>query len=236
MNGANRPNRWQRFAEEAPQFYILTDPELARLDPEERRQQFFSSGEADVKDALACVDRWNHGWGCAVEIGCGIGRLTLPLARRFAETRAIDVAPTMLKHLQNNAHAAGIENILTYQPDEAWDDGEVDYVYSLLVFQHVPELKIIDDYLTRIGRALILDGVAQLQFDTRPSTAAYVTRNLLPDVLLPRSQRKGIRRIRRRLVDLLAIFDRAGLVIADQWGHETAQHTFVLRRADTNPT
>ncbi|MDQ6745335.1 MAG: class I SAM-dependent methyltransferase [Actinomycetota bacterium] len=228
---AESANRWERFSKEAPESYILTGFESMGDSPDERRHHFFASGDEEVSKSLASVQQWNHGWDRALEIGCGIGRLTMPLARRFAEVRAVDVAPTMLARLRENAADTGLANIRGFLPTEPWDNnGGVDYAYSFLVFQHIEDLAVIDDYLMRIGRALLPNGVAQLQFDTRPRTAAYRARALLPDLVLPRSQRRGIRRIRRSPVELFDMVHRAGLVVADQSGLGGAQHTLVLRR------
>ena len=47
-----------------------------------------------------------------VEIGCGYGTFTLPVARECAgEVHAFDIDPAMLQTTEKNAHAAGLSNI-----------------------------------------------------------------------------------------------------------------------------
>lgn len=229
-------DRWEKFAREAPEYYIFTERQPAGLSAAERRRLFFASGESDVTESLARIQEERHGWGRAVEIGCGIGRLTLPLARRFAEVRAVDVAPTMLALLRGNAEMAKLSNISPFLPGDGWDEGPgLDYVYSFIVFQHIEDFSIIQNYVMRIGQALLPTGVAQLQFDTRPFGLTYRIRSRLPDFVLPRSQRGGIRRVRRHSTELVEVFNRAGLSIVEQYGVATAYHTFVLRVMRDSP-
>jgi 2-polyprenyl-3-methyl-5-hydroxy-6-metoxy-1,4-benzoquinol methylase len=225
-------NRWEEFAREAPEEYILTGPRVATSSDAERRRGFFASGEQSVAEVLDRAGRYGHGWGCALDIGCGIGRLSLPLARRFSEVRSVDVAPTMLSLLQSNAGEAGLANIQTYLPDGTWDTpATVDYVLCFIVFQHIESWPVICDYLERIGRALRPHGIAHLQFDTRPRSLPYFARNLLPDVVLPRPQRRGIRRIRRTPAELARLFRASHLEVAEEWGQDSGFHTFLVRSA-----
>ncbi len=82
----------------------------------------------------------------------------------------------------------------------------------------------------RLTAALKPGGVALLQFDTRPQTQAYRLRNTLPDVLLPRPWRRGIRRIRRSPDDLAKILTDAGFERVRDEGKGTEEHVFVLRK------
>jgi hypothetical protein len=72
--------------------------------------------------------------------------------------------------------------------------------------------------------------MALLQFDTRPRSPAYRLRNALPDGLLRRQWRRGIRRIRRRPAQLAALFDAAGLPVVRELGPRTEEHVFILRK------
>jgi predicted TPR repeat methyltransferase len=46
-----------------------------------------------------------------LDIGCGPGTLTIPLARKVKKVTALDVSEEMLKHLRANAAANGLTNI-----------------------------------------------------------------------------------------------------------------------------
>ena len=46
-----------------------------------------------------------------LDIGCGIGRLTVPVAKRVAKVTALDVAGGMLEYCTQNVRAAGLTNV-----------------------------------------------------------------------------------------------------------------------------
>lgn len=221
-------NSWERFAESDPFFYICTDPR--------DRERFFESGRELTERSIARVEDLLPGRGLAIEIGSGLGRLTFPHAEVFETVRAVDIAPTMLRGLRALAADRGLSNIHTYLPDEPWDEpgGIADYVYSYLVFQHIDDLGAIVTFFSRLAGALRPLGIAQLQFDTRPRTLPYRLRGLTPEFILPRTQRRGIRRTRRSPDLVRRLILEVGLSILDDFGAGTEEHWFILQRAGAN--
>ena len=71
----------------------------------------------------------------AVEVGCGVGRMTVHMAQDFTRLYAFDVSAEMLRH------APAIENA-RYVAGDSLDviPAAVDYVLSFLVFQHMPKM------------------------------------------------------------------------------------------------
>jgi hypothetical protein len=137
----------------------------------------------------------------------------------------------MLRRLAENCAAAGIGAVRGFLPHEPWDAGRpVDFAYSRWVLQHIPDVRVIEDYVARLGACMRSGGIAYLQFDTRPATAGYRLRNTLPDAVLPRIWRRGVRRIRRRPDDLRAMCARHGFSIAEESGAGTTDHVLLLRR------
>lgn len=55
-----------------------------------------------------------------LDIGCGPGRLAVPIARKAARVTALDVAPQMLAVCEQNAREAGVSNLETRLLN--WDD------------------------------------------------------------------------------------------------------------------
>jgi SAM-dependent methyltransferase len=73
-----------------------------------------------------------------VDLGCGIGHNTLPLARRFpdAEVIAIDAAAPMLRYGQARAASLGVQNVHFVQADAArttLEPGSADLVLTTMV-------------------------------------------------------------------------------------------------------
>ena len=106
----------------------------------------------------------------ALEIGCGPGRLMLPLSRHFGEIHGVDVSDEMavlarkrLAHiLHAHVHPTGGAGLPQFA-DESFD-----FIYSYAVFQHIPDRQAILDYLREIGRVLKPGGIFRGQFNDLP--------------------------------------------------------------------
>lgn len=228
MNNTYKENKWETFASKDAQSYI--DTSLLEVPKEKRKEKFFESGRYFTDKTFAKVENLLPDIERALEIGAGAGRLALPHARLFQEVIAVDIAPTMLKELNENAKNANLKNIQTFLPEQPWDEKTVSYAYSYFVFQHITDFTIIKHYIQRIADCLKEQGVAQLHFDTRKKSLLYNIRNKIPDFLLPRTQRKGIRRIRRNANHIYRLFDMNKLEIIEMHGHNSANTFFVLRK------
>ncbi len=70
-------------------------------------------GAAGLEPVIEAVLRHaNAGHGTvAVDLGCGTGQLSLPLARRGASVTAVDLSPQMIARLMAKARQAGLEGI-----------------------------------------------------------------------------------------------------------------------------
>lgn len=226
-----RENRWEEFAKENAEHYIWTDYRDYR-DPR-AMEAFMESGRVEVDEIMTVAgDRLAHR-GSALEIGCGVGRLTLPVARRFEHVFALDISPTMLRRLGEYCESNSVTNVTPILSTGSWaTDIRADLVYSRLVFQHIESLDEIGRYVTGAAACLEEGGLAYLQFDTRPRRLAYRAKALAPDWALPSRWRRGIRRIRRSPPELRALFDRAGFSVVDELRPRSADHAFVLERRE----
>lgn len=219
-----RGNPWDRFAKDDPTFYIATHTRWRWREED----AFWKSGERTVRFMWEHVYPRLTSHRLAIEIGVGIGRLAVPIAKRFSRVKVVDASQTMLRQLQLRCQQFGVCNIEPYPESAAWDTEPADFVYSALTFQHIAELAIIERYVERM--AACLSGIAFLQFDTRPQVKLEQWRARLPDRLLPRTWRQGIRRIRRSPDVLRAMFARHGLRIDEELDPNSSLHAFVLSR------
>ena len=135
---------WEQVARTDPYWGVLTkeDYRSATL-TEDARRRFFLLGEQAVVRALGvlaqrfgCPERFDT----ALEFGCGVGRLLMPLARRSGRAMGVDAAPTMLRLCAENAREAGLDNIelATDLGEFGLEPGSLDLVISFLVLQHIP--------------------------------------------------------------------------------------------------
>ena len=221
--------RWEALAQSDAEFYICT--ELASGD------DFFASGERDVERILSVAGDYVTRWTTALEIGCGVGRLTIPISRRFERVIAVDIAPTMLRKLQDNCLERSVSTVSPMLAGDHWERVEpIDFCYSRIVFQHIESWSVITDYFQRIATCLAPGGVFYVQFDTRPADVLYHIKNSLPDVILPRTKQRGVRRIRRTTAEVQALACACGLEGAYEHGAGTFDTEFVFRRSRSSRT
>jgi SAM-dependent methyltransferase len=157
---------WQRWGETEPYYGVLTDARFRGDALAENRAAFFKLGHNHIAERLRTAEQHfgAFGRGRALDFGCGVGRLTLPLARQFGETLGLDVAPAMIEEARRNAAADQLGNVSFLLSDDALSaaQGRFDFVMSELVFQHIPiarGLMILQRLLDRVE----VGGIAALQ-------------------------------------------------------------------------
>jgi SAM-dependent methyltransferase len=169
MAGRDRQQRdWEDLAAFDPCRAILREP--GRTEPWQL-EEFLATGERDADRTLGTARA--HGlprkFARALDFGCGVGRVTLALARRFDEVVGIDISPTMIARAR--AIAAGTPNCRFVVGGEgelrALPSGHFDFVLSLLVLQHLPTPDEVERAVTELMRALVPGGALVLQAPPR---------------------------------------------------------------------
>ena len=100
-----------------------------------------------------------------LEIGCGAGRITHALADLFGEVWAVDISDEMIK--QARALLAGKPNTHVYR-NNGKDLGVLppvtfDFAFSYIVFQHIPSLEVVENYVREVHRMLRPGALFKLQ-------------------------------------------------------------------------
>ncbi|MBZ5581693.1 MAG: class I SAM-dependent methyltransferase [Acidobacteriia bacterium] len=106
----------------------------------------------------------------ALEIGCGPGRLMLPMSRHFGEIHGIDISGEMIAMArerlrdvtQARLHLTGGADLAMLAADY------FDFAYSYTVFQHIPDPEIVWNYLREARRVLRPGGVLCCQLRGAP--------------------------------------------------------------------
>jgi ubiquinone/menaquinone biosynthesis C-methylase UbiE len=210
---------WDEFAEKDPKFYIASNRE------EWTNVDFYAAGKAILDTVAAWLDPL--GRSLAVEIGSGLGRLTANLAEIFERVEATDVSSEMIRQAQK-LDLPG--NIIWTATDGRLPiaDGSADLVYSYNVMQHIPVRDEVSGYLRETARVLNPAGRGVIQFDTAPRPLWQRTVKRLPDFMLPRTQRRFIRRYPIPVDELREMVTSAGLRIADERDAATREHYLLL--------
>jgi 2-polyprenyl-3-methyl-5-hydroxy-6-metoxy-1,4-benzoquinol methylase len=131
---------WESLAQTDPLFAVLTDARYQRemLTPE-TENEFWSSGEVYVQRIAGEIQRVfgvRLAPDSALDFGCGVGRLLMPIARISRAALGLDASPTMLTLAENACARAGLANVRLASSLSEGDS--FDFVNSALVFQHIP--------------------------------------------------------------------------------------------------
>lgn len=159
---------WELFGRRDPMFGVLSDPtkQHGRWEVDE----FFESGRAHVAKLFRTLAAHDAPFtaGRALDFGCGVGRLTRPIAERFEQTIGIDVAPSMIALARrHNTDPARCSFQVNRDPDlRAFQSGTFDFVHSCLVLQHIPpavSVRYIGEFLrvARPGGLVVFQAPAQ---------------------------------------------------------------------------
>ncbi len=157
---------WDARAKEDAFFFV--DNQLRYGDPDLER--FWAGGVEVVEKALEFTGATIAPDDEIVEIGCGVGRLTRPLAERGASVRAIDVSAEMLERARELNPE--LENVEWIQGDgeslSGVEDASADACFSWVVFQHIPDPEVTLGYVREMGRILRPGGWAIFQISDAP--------------------------------------------------------------------
>lgn len=156
---------WEELASVDPLWAILTGPE--RRGGGWELSEFFDTGEAEISEVLTIADDLGEPVlrERALDFGCGVGRLSRPLAERFRECVALDISEGMLKLARElNDDRKNCRFVVNASPDlEQFESGSFDFVYSALVLQHMPSEEMVEAYVGEFLRVLRPGGLAVFQ-------------------------------------------------------------------------
>lgn len=157
---------WDARAREDPFYFV--DSRLRYDDPDE--QSFWAGGEQALRALFDGLQVELPPGLVVLDIGCGLGRLTRPLARGARRVIALDVSGEMLTRAQQlNAELDNVEWVHgdghSLRPIA---DSSVDACISHVVFRHIPDPAITLGYIREMGRVLKPGGFAAFELSNDP--------------------------------------------------------------------
>jgi len=157
---------WDRRAHENARHYVDTGQR------EWSDEEFFAGGEKEfdehIRSDLGNICQGKEPKAMKVlEIGCGAGRVTRALARFFGEIYAVDISRHMVRQARlavagfpgahvyrNNGRDLSVLRPRWWRRFGGGDSLQLDFAFSCLVFQHIPNRTVIESYLHDVHQLL----------------------------------------------------------------------------------
>jgi SAM-dependent methyltransferase len=157
---------WNARAREDAFFFVDSRQPYRSPDPER-----FWTGEEAVDHLLGGLRVEFAGTERALEIGCGLGRITRVLATRARKVVALDISEEMLARArEHNPDLSNVEWLLGDGVSLAGvSDGSIDACVSVVVLQHMPDPGLTLGYVREVGRVLRPHAWAALQVSNDPA-------------------------------------------------------------------
>ena len=214
--GAEKPGTsqgrrdWDEMGRLDALWAILSDPSkrYGRWDLDE----FLATGREEINGVLAVARQWDlprHS-DRALDFGCGVGRLTRAMADHFSTTVGVDISDVMVSRARA-LHAGNPRCSFEVLPDDgltARPDRSIDFIYSRIVLQHIPDGRVTRARIREFVRLLAVDGLLVFQLpaaiplrrrvQVRPRLYALLRRFRVPEEILYRQF--GLHPIRMRSI------------------------------------
>jgi len=161
--------KWEYFGETNPYFAVLTfDKFKSENINDDALEGFFQTGEEYVERVWQEIEenfQPQFKPRSAIDFGCGVGRITLPIARRSEAVVGVDISENMLKEARQNSGKFDLKNVSFVKGDNDLTkvSGEFDFIHSFIVFQHI-EPKIGEAIVKKLVGILSAGGIGVLHF------------------------------------------------------------------------
>ncbi len=185
---------WKRWGRDDPFFGVATweGRDRGGANPW-TAEDFYALGQSDWADFRK---RWVHygvAFGRAVDIGCGAGRLTKPMALEFTEVIGVDVSDGMLAVARANVVARNLEFRLGDGITLPVESASVDGAFSAHVFQHFDSLQLALANFAEVSRVLKPGGTMMVHLPV------VIPPLGIPGVLRALAARQGLAALRAKL-------------------------------------
>ena len=174
---------WEYFGENDPYFAVNTISEMrSEILDEDKIKLFFERGEEYIKTIWQEIEEHftaDFKPQRSLDFGCGVARMTLPIAKRSGEAVGVDISTHMLEVARKNADLFGCKNVSFIKGDDTISKvtGKFDFIHSFVVFQHVAP-KIGEIIFKRMVEMLSEGGIGMLHvtYENTVSTGAQKLR------------------------------------------------------------
>lgn len=138
MKTSSTDKEWNNWGKKNPYLGVLGF-ESSQMGRKEIEAAFFESGEAHISSVMDIIAHYfpnSLRSEAALDFGCGVGRLILPLSRRFNKVTGVDISPAMIElakaHVVSNSNVDFVQQVSKIDPTRRYD-----LVHSYIVLQHI---------------------------------------------------------------------------------------------------
>lgn len=161
--------KWDILARIKPNYFIYSD--IKNND----ENKYINSGYEDVRRLIINDDilksKINFNDASVLEIGCGNGRMTQFIGNNFKKIYAIDISSHMIALAQQRLeNFSNIEFLVSDGDKLPIQNNIADLVFSYIVFQHFPNIEMVEENLKEVKRVLKNEGIAKIQFRGKVSS------------------------------------------------------------------
>jgi 2-polyprenyl-3-methyl-5-hydroxy-6-metoxy-1,4-benzoquinol methylase len=173
----NSDHEWEKLGAVEPYWGVLSNPKYrSNSITEDAIEDFFESGQRHVDFLFSTI----HDHICpdfrsqrALDFGCGVGRILVPLSMKCEQVTGVDISESMLAEARKNCRERGIANVELVKSTTDLNNlsGEFDFVHSDIVFQHIPSHKgenLLREFLSRVSE----QGIVAIQFSCKDRRSA----------------------------------------------------------------
>ena len=174
---------WEKLGELAPYHSVLV---AEQFKPEnlsaENLAAFFDSGQEHLTRLMEVIYEFRPQFKprTTVDFGCGVGRVTVPLAKISSQVLAVDVSESMLEEAKKNCAERDVGNVsfMTTAEFLRLPDRSANFVHSFIVLQHIPPASGYQ-LVEKLISILEVDGIGAIHLtfgDSRPALRRLFSR------------------------------------------------------------
>lgn len=136
---------WEKWGSTDPYFGVISSDEFRNgIMSAQARREFFRTGVehvTNVMNELRSAFAPTFSPKSALDFGCGVGRLVIPLAGNADHITGVDVSRSMLAEARRNCEQARIHNVTFVESNDdtlSCLQGSFDLIHSYIVLPHIP--------------------------------------------------------------------------------------------------
>jgi SAM-dependent methyltransferase len=161
---------WTSLGLQRPHHSVITSEQYLPERLEANLPQFWRSGDLNAADVAVVAARYLATEPAAAEVselGCGVGRVTCGLARRFRGVNAYDISAPHLELARQKAQEQALGNVRFHEvaADEIPEFAPCDVFYTRIVLQHNPP-PVIRHLIAALLRSVRAGGLAVFHVPT----------------------------------------------------------------------